>query len=335
MQQQAAYTPSDVEQSLVILHTNDHHGHPLPFYNYPCGGQGGLPARATLVNQVRAEAPNVMLLDAGDFNTGRPESNFFQAEPDIKAYNYIKYDALGMGNHEFDLNWEKMQAQIALSEFPWLCANAKKDGKVLENVKPYVIKEYKSGFKVAIIGLLSSRTADTGNPAHIEGIVFEDEVKVANELVPMLKKQADIVIAVVHMGLYDDASRGSKRLAAQVPGLALIVDGHTHTKLDAPVMVKNEVSGKEIPIVQAKDWGLYVGKATLKFKSGEVTGFSWSALPVNVQKRVKIDGKKTCVYVGEELEAQGALEVILKPYKDKVDTVLSEVIGNDSGPFVN
>lgn len=214
-----------------------------------------------------------MLLDAGDFNTGRPESNFFQAEPDIKGYNYIKYDALAMGNHEFDLNWEKMQKQIAMSEFPWLCANAKKDNKYLENVKPYVIKEYE-GFKVALLGLLSSKTADTGNPEHIKDIVFEDEVEVATELVPMLKKKADIVIAVVHMGLFDDASQGSKRLAAKVPGIALIVDGHSHTKLDEAVMVKNEVSGKEIPIVQSKDWGLYVGRADLKFKSGEVTRFS-------------------------------------------------------------
>jgi 5'-nucleotidase/UDP-sugar diphosphatase len=332
--QKDVYTPSDVEHTLTVLHTNDHHGHPLPFFNYPCPGQGGLPARATLVNQVRAETSNVLLVDAGDFNTGRPESNFFQAEPDIKGYNYIQYDALAMGNHEFDNNWEIMQKQIAMSEFPWLCANAKKDGKVLENVKPYIIKEY-DGFKVAVIGLLDSRTSDTGNPEHIKGIVFEDEVKVANELVPMLKKQADIVIAVVHMGLYDETDRGSRRLAAQVPGLALIVDGHTHSKLDEAAMVKNEITGKQIPIVQAKDWGLIVGRADLSFKSGEVTGFNWSPLPVNIQKRVEIDGKKTCVPVGEELVGQSALEVLLKPYNDKVEAELSVVIGSATDAFKN
>lgn len=328
------YKPSNVEHSLVVLHTNDHHGHPMAFFNYPCPGQGGLPARATLVNNVRADHPNVLVLDAGDFNTGRPESNFFKAEPDIKGYNYIKYDALGMGNHEFDINWDNMQAQIAASEFPWLCANVKKNGKTLANVKPYIIKDYK-GFKVALIGLLTSQTAATGNPDHIKGLVFEDEVAVARKLVPKLKKKADIVIALVHMGIYDDMDRGSKRLAAKVPGLALIVDGHSHTKLDEAVIVKNEVSGKDIPIVQAKDWGLYVGKAMLKFKSGEVTGFNWSALPVNVQKRIKKDGEKTCIFVEEKLEKDQALLAMLKPYKDRVEAELSVVIGSADKAFIN
>jgi 5'-nucleotidase/UDP-sugar diphosphatase len=328
------YTPSDVEQTLVVLHTNDHHGHPTAFYNYPCPGQGGLPARATLVNKVRSESANVMLLDAGDFNTGRPESNFFKAEPDIKGYNYIQYDALGLGNHEFDLNMEDMQAQIAASQFPWLCANAKKNGKYLDNVKPYYIKEY-NGFKVAVLGLVSSKTKDTGNPENIQGIVFEDEVEVALNLVPKLRKKADIVIALVHMGIDEDNNSGSRRLAAKVPGLSLIVDGHTHSKLKEPVKVKNEITGKEISIVQAKDWGLYVGKAVLHFKSGEVTGLEWSALPVNVQKRVKKDGKKYCVYNEEELEKDPALLAMLKPYKDQVEKVLSEVIGSTDKPFIN
>ncbi|HEX2953943.1 MAG TPA: metallophosphoesterase, partial [Bacillota bacterium] len=87
---------------LVVLHTNDTHGHPLKFYEYPASDIGGLPARATFVRQVRAENPNVLLLDAGDLNTGRPESVFFKAEPDIIGYNAIGYDAMAMGNHEFD-----------------------------------------------------------------------------------------------------------------------------------------------------------------------------------------------------------------------------------------
>ncbi|MCX6986058.1 MAG: metallophosphoesterase [Lentisphaerae bacterium] len=104
-----AYKPSHVENSLVVLHTNDHHGHPLAFFDNTCPEQGGLPARATLVNDVRGEFQNVLVLDAGDLNTGRPESNYFKAKPDIQGYNYIKYDAMAIGNHEFDLNmtWEK------------------------------------------------------------------------------------------------------------------------------------------------------------------------------------------------------------------------------------
>lgn len=330
----SGYQPSAVEHSLVVLHTNDHHGHPLPFFDYPSPDQGGLPARATLVNDIRKEFSNVLVLDAGDLNTGRPESNFFKAQPDIMGYNYIKYDALAIGNHEFDPSMDDMQAQITASEFPWLCANATMNGKYLKNVKPYIIKEY-AGFKVAILGLVSSRTADTGNPDHIKGITFEDEVKVASTLVPKLKKQADIVISLVHMGIYDDAGMGSKRLAAQVPGLALVVDGHSHTKLDAPVMVKNAVTGKQVPIVQAKHWGLYVGKAVLKFKSGEVTDLDWSLVPVNVKRREKKDGKSYYHFVDKEIKEDPALVAILQPYQDKVESVLSEVIGSADGAFIN
>ena len=328
------YKPSAVENSLVVLHTNDHHGHPLPFFDYPSPGQGGLPERATLVNDIRSEFPNVLVLDAGDLNTGRPESNFFKAQPDIMGYNYIKYDALAVGNHEFDLNMDDMQTQIKASEFPWLCANAKRNGKYLKNVKPYIIKEYKD-FRVAILGLVTARTAITGNPANIKGITFEDEVKVASVLVPELKKKADIVIALVHMGIYDDAGMGSKRLAEQVPGLALVIDGHTHTKLEDPVMVVNTVTGKKVGIVQAKHWGLYVGKAELKFKNGEVTDLDWSSVPVNVKRREKKDGKSYYHFVDKEIKGDPALQAILKPYKDKVESVLSEVIGSADGVFIN
>lgn len=317
-----------VEHELTILHTNDHHGHPLAFYDYPAGNQGGLPARATYVAGLKADN-NVLLLDAGDFNTGRPESNFFKSEPDVLGYNYVGYDAMAMGNHEFDNDWDAMQAQIAMSEFPWLCANVKKDGEYLDNVQPYMIKEY-DGFKVAVIGLLTTRTVETGNPEYVNGLEFLNEIEVANELVPMLKKKADIVIALVHMGLYDNDEKGSRKIAANVPGLAMIVDGHSHTMLEEPVVVNGT------PIVQARHWGLYVGNASLKFMDGEVTSFDWQLDPINVQYRTKDDaGKSTYHYVGEQIAEDEGLLAILTPYADKVDAVLSEVIGNATDVFLN
>ncbi|MGL1891024.1 MAG: 5'-nucleotidase C-terminal domain-containing protein [Spirochaetaceae bacterium] len=318
-----------VEHELKILHTNDHHGHPLAFYDYPAGGQGGLPARATYVDGVRTSNENVLVLDAGDFNTGRPESNFFKTEPDIIGYNYVGYDAVAMGNHEFDNDWEVMQSQIAQSEFPWLCANVKKDGKYLDNVQPYMIKEY-DGFKVAVIGLMTTKTELTGNPQNIGGLEFLDEVEVARELVPMLKKKADIVIAVVHMGLYDDNTKGSRKLAAGVPELALIIDGHSHSMIEEPAMENG------VAIVQARHWGLYMGNGSLKFKDGMVTSFDWNLDPINVQTRTKDDaGKSTYHYVTEEIEEDAELLALLTPYADKVDAVLSEVIGNATDVFLN
>jgi len=318
-----------IEHEITILHTNDYHGHPVAFFDYPADNQGGLPARATYVNQERSKSKNILLLDAGDINTGRPESNFFKSEPDFLGYNYIGYDALTMGNHEFDNNWDIMQKQIAESEFPWLCANVKKDGKYIDNVEPYIIKEF-AGFKVAIIGLLDSRTVETGNPENIKGLTFLDEVEVAKELVPMLKQKADIVIALVHMGLYDSNRKGSRRLAANVPDLAMIVDGHSHT------MIKEPVVENGIPIVQARHWGLYVGNMKLKFKDGLVTSYKWQLDPINVQvKKKDAEGNSYFEYVTNKIDEDKNLSALLQPYVDKVDEVLSQVIGNASESFFN
>jgi len=325
----------DVEQHLVILNTNDHHGHPVAFYDYPAEDQGGIPARATFIKKVKMDNPNVLVVDAGDINTGRPESNFFKTEPDIIGYNMAGYDLLTMGNHEFDNDFATMQEQIALSEFPWLCANVKtEDGKYIENVEPYIIKEYGT-FKVAVLGLMSKYTADTGNPEFIKGFVFEDEVETAKALVPKLKKKADIVIAVVHMGIYDE-SKGSMLLAKEVPGLAMIVDGHTHTKTEEPVFVSNTESGMDVAIVSSKHWGLYMGKTDLTFMNGEVTDIDFELVPMNVRKRVTdADGNRTYPTVGEEIEKDPEVLAVLQTYVDKVDAVLSEVIGKATAPFLN
>ena len=326
-------TTPDVEHELVILHTNDFHGHPVAFFNYPAPGQGGLPAQATFVDNVRRENENVMVLSAGDINTGRPESNFFNAEPDFLGHNYIGYDAMTMGNHEFDPKPEVMQEQIAQSEFPWLCANVvKEDGSYIDNVEPYTIKDY-GDFKVAVFGLMTAKTAESGNPAHIKGYTFRDEVVVAKELVPELKKQADIVIALVHIGLYEDVSEGSKRLAANVPGLAVVVDGHTHTKMEEPTWVENKESGKKIPILQANQWGLHMGKIDLNFMNGEVTDLDFELAPINV--KYKPEGSDDFKFVGEELEKDKTLAAQLQAYVDKVDEVLNEEIGTATEAFLN
>ncbi len=325
-----------VEHHLTVLSTNDEHGHPVAFFDYPAPGQGGLPVQATFVKLVRAANKNVLVLSAGDFNTGRPESNFFKAEPDIIGMNYIGYDALAMGNHEFDPSPAEMQKQISESNFPWLCANVvKENGSYIDNVQPYIIKDYGT-FKVAIFGLMTSETAKTGNPANIKGYVFKDEVAVARKLVPELKKKADIVIALVHMGVYSDPSKGSKRLAAEVPGIALVIDGHTHTKLDKPLWIENKYSGRKVPIVQAKCWGLYVSKTDLSFMNGVVTGLDYSLVPMNVKTREKLaDGTSVYHYVGNEIAPDLTLQAKLQPFVDKVKAVLDEKIGTATAPFLN
>lgn len=311
---------------LVILHTNDTHGHPLQFFENPAPDVGGLPARAALVQQIRNRYRNVLLLDAGDFNTGRPESNFFKAEPDILGYNYLGYDAVALGNHEFDNPFETLKEQMKLAEFPFLAANVK--NKAGENIaKPYIIKKF-NGFKVAVFGLTTKTSEYVANPANIKDLIFEDEVKIAQTLVPKLRKKADIVIALVHLGIDPTDDTGSRRLAKMVPGIDLIVDGHSHTFLNEPLYVNGT------PIVQAKCWGLYLGKGVMTISAKKVIDFKWELIPVNLKEKVKQpDGSTELWLIGTEIKEDQKLLELLTPYAAKVDGFLSEEIGSAEALF--
>lgn len=311
---------------LVVLHTNDSHGHPVRFVYSEAPDVGGLPARATLVRRVREENENVLVLDAGDFNTGRAESTFFKARPDLEEYNAIGYDALTLGNHEFDNPRETLEEQMALARFPFLSANIKtRDGRYL--AEPYVIKEF-TGFKVAIFGLTTKDTERIGNPEHIKDLLFQDEITVAKKLVPKLRRKADLVIALVHLGIYDSPGRGSKRLASQVAGIDLIVDGHSHTRLDAPISVKHGASDWTTPIVQAWQWGLVVGRVDLRFGGGRATNLTFQAIPVNLKTVDKApDGSGKQSPVEEEIPEDPMLVAALQDYVAKVDALLSETVG--------
>lgn len=299
---------------LVVLHTNDHHGHPVafPFRDEPAAG--GLPARATLVENIRASHENVLVLDAGDINTGRPESNLFKGEPDILGYNFIGYDAVVPGNHDFDRGVEALTVQMELAEFPFISANIRlSDGGLL--ARPYIIKSFED-FDVAVFGLTTADTPFITHPGHISGLSFEDEVKTAMDLVPRLREKADVVIALVHLGIYDTPGRGSIRLAREVPGIDLVVDGHSHTRLDQPVRVKNRISGRQVPIVQAWKWGLVLGKVNLEISGQGVDVTSFELIPVNLPPARK----------GIRLKENERLASALEPFSAKADEMLSKPV---------
>lgn len=317
---------------LVVLHTNDHHGHPVSFFQYPTSDVGGLPARATLVHRIREENRNVLVLDAGDLNTGRPESNFFKARPDIDGYNAIGYDALVLGNHEFDQPRQILLEQMAQARFPILSANIRTtEGELI--AQPYVVKDFGT-FKVAIFGLTTKSTEIVGNPTHINDLIFEDEIEAAKEIVPHLKKQADVIIALVHMGLFPSSRRGAKLLASEVEDIDLIVDGHSHTRMETPVFVENRLSGRRVPIVQAWKWGLVLGRVDLVIQNKKVTDLSFKALPINLKRVEKgVGGRKIFHSVGDPISEDPALMEILQPYVEKVNASLSEVIGHAEKAF--
>jgi 5'-nucleotidase/UDP-sugar diphosphatase len=303
----------------VVLHTNDHHGHPAAFPFEGESAAGGLPARATLVERIRAENENVLLLDAGDINTGRPESNLFDARPDIIGYNFIGYDAMAVGNHDFDRGRRVLSEQRALARFPFLSANIlTASGDPF--ARPYIIKHF-GGFDVAVFGLTTVATVAITHPGHTDGLRFEDEVETARNLVPRLREQADVVIALVHLGVYDPPERGSLRLAREVPGIDLVVDGHTHTKLDEPVRVKNRISGALVPVVQAWKWGLVVGRVDMEVSRQGASVAAFEALPVNFTPGAHGSGSG-------RLAENEHLAASLSPFIQKTDEMLSVPIAS-------
>ncbi|MBQ9495223.1 MAG: 5'-nucleotidase C-terminal domain-containing protein [Treponema sp.] len=307
---------TDKEYTLVVLHTNDHHGSVLTRTDSDGVGHGGLAARATFIKQVRARAAAngnpVLLLDAGDINTGMAVSNMFHAEPDIVAYNAMEYDAVTFGNHEFDGTLAKLQTQIKLSKFTWLGSNVKfKDtGKYLG--ESYIIKEYE-GFTVGIFGLTTLRTKVIASPD--KSLELLDEIETAKEMVGFLKntKNVDIIIQLGHLGDIEETAdqQTSIKLAQEVPEIDLIIDGHSHSYFEKPLVVNGT------PIISANEWGKYVGEGTLTIKNGKVVNFDWHAVEIT----------------DKAFPPDAAMTALLKPYVDESEAELKRVVMKTTAEF--
>ena len=239
--------------SLTILHVNDVHGRIFPYVEraidqaQPVSGAAYL---AAMIASERARNPEgTMLLSAGDMFQGTPVSNLFRGRPVIEIMNRIGFDAMALGNHEFDWGLEALGQIVRSASFPVVCANmadARRKGP--PGVKPYVFVNRKN-VKVAIIGLLTPDTAHMTNPKNLDGYAISDPEKVAPRLIEEVRRKgAGMVVLLTHLGI--DADRS---LAASVRGIDVIVGGHSHTPLMDPVRV-----GKTI-IVQAGHNGLYLG----------------------------------------------------------------------------
>ncbi|QTQ10777.1 5'-nucleotidase C-terminal domain-containing protein [Treponema parvum] len=305
---------SGAEQKLVILHTNDHHGSVLSRKDKEGIGQGGLAERATFIKMQRAEAQktgsDILVLDAGDVNTGMAVSNMFAAEPDIMAYNAMGYDAVALGNHEFDGTLEKLLKQIKISKFPWLSANIKQGKNYL--VKPYIIKNF-NGLKVGIFGLTTLRTKVIASPD--KSLTFYDEINTAKEMVSLLrdKKKADIVILVGHLGdvLETSDQETSVRVAEAVSGIDLIVDGHSHSYFAEPKYVGGT------PIVTSNEWGKYMGKAVFTVKDKKITKLEWTPVKIN----------------DKDFPPDAEMVALLKPYVERANASLKEVVMKTTAEF--
>jgi 5'-nucleotidase/UDP-sugar diphosphatase len=313
-----AYTPGKVYK-LSILHTNDHHGR---FWENK-EGEVGLAARATLIQQLRAEIEreggHSLLIDAGDINTGIPQSDMQDAEPDFKGMGLLGYDVMALGNHEFDNPVETIMQQREWAGFPFISANiyVEKTGKRLF---PSHIDKTLDDLKVTIFGLTTSDTPQKTNPINTKGLKFVPQVEEAKKLVPTLRPNTDVLIALTHIGHYPDESHGADApgdvtLARQVPGIDVIVGGHTQKPLFEPDIQNGTV------IVQAFEWGKYVGKVDLEVLDGKVKLIKAQLIPVNLKT------SETKILPDPEV-----LE-FLRPFKEKGDGELSVQLATSETVF--
>jgi len=333
----------DKEYNLTILHTNDNHGN---FWQNKYG-ERGMAARATLINDIRTEVKSeggsVLLLSGGDINTGVPESDLQDAEPDFIGMNMIGYDAMTLGNHEFDNSLDVLAKQEGWAKFPFISANIYKDGERMFDAYKIFNKD---GVKIAVIGLTTEDTAEIGNPEFISELEFRDPKVDAKKVIAEIKKteNPDIIIAATHMGHYLNGDNGSNapgdvQLARYLNegDLDMIVGGHSQEPVcmegaeyanfkpgqDCAPDVQNGTT-----IVQAHEWGKYVGRADYTFKNGDFELQSYKLIPVNLKKKIKVDGKKKRVFIQDEIAQDPTVLATLKPFQEKGQEALNIKIGH-------
>lgn len=269
-------TPAMAEPvHLTILHTNDTHDHLEPFDTKNGKGVGGVARRKTLFDQVRAKEKNVLVLDGGDVFQGTPLFTFFGGEADYKAIAMLNYDGLTVGNHDMDNGLAALQKQAQLLPHPLLSVNLVKDDGTL--VFPAMRVVNVGGLKVALVGFMSDDAFQAIAAERRKGLRLVDPVVALNKVVPELRRTCDLVIGLSHSGHEEEL-----KIAAQVPGLDVIIGGHSHTKVDHPVPVKN-LDGRTTLVVQAFQWGEYVGRMDLTVDHHRIEQWTGELLPVDAK----------------------------------------------------
>lgn len=257
-------------KKLTILHTNDMHSRIEPFPNDGSrnANQGGMTKLASLINKVRKEEENILLLDSGDFFQGTPYFNLYGGELELKLMSQMGYDASTLGNHEFDNGLEGIANQIEHAKFDILCANYDFSETILKDAfSPYKIFT-KQGLKIGVFGL-GIQLKGLVSEKNYGNTKFLDPVGVSNEMIQELKaKKCDLTICLSHLGYQSDL-----KLSDEVTGIDLILGGHTHTFLDEPI-VKLDAHNHKTIINQVGTGALRLGKLDFEFSKNLQTSFA-------------------------------------------------------------
>ena len=267
---------------LTVLHTNDQHSRIEPFdSSYSRNpNQGGFARRATLIQQIRSQEKNVLLLDAGDIFQGTPYFNFYGGELEFKLMSMMGYDAATMGNHDFDNGLEGFLKALPNAKFPFITSNYDFSNTILDGkTEKYKIFK-KDGIKVGLFGVGIAVDGLVGKKQYQE-TKYLNPVEIAQHYADFLRKEkgCDLVICLSHIGFdyRDDADKISdKKLAAQTDNIDLILGGHTHTFLPEPQSFTNK-SGKNVLVNQVGWAGLLLGRIDFYFdKNKSLQNISWN-----------------------------------------------------------
>ncbi len=297
-----SFVPDRVQ--ITILGTTDLHGNinPIDYYTNKSDNRG-LAKVATLIKRVRKEQPNTLLIDSGDTIQGSPLESFHsrknntRTDPMMLVMNSLNYDAMAVGNHEYNFGLKVLDKARGEAKFPWLSANTYEKGTERTHYKPYVVKEV-AGVKIGIIGLTTPGVPYWDNPPNYAGLEFGDPVAAARKWVEALRTQekVDVVVIAMHMGLGEDLRTGEASpgqipheneaitIAKEVPGVDVIFMGHTHREV--PSLYINGVL-----LTQANHWGRHLARADLYLQK-EPTGwrvYAKSARTIPSDDRVEPD----------------------------------------------
>ena len=249
-------------KQLTILHTNDTHStiEPFPANHSKFPGKGGVVNRFNLIQKIRSEEENVLLLDAGDIFQGTPYFNMFGGVIEMKVMSKMGYDAATMGNHDFDGGMDGFLKAKEYADFPFLCSNYDFSATILKNqTQDSIIKEI-GGLKVGIFGIGVELKGLVPDDKFGE-TVYLDPITSANRVALELKKKGcDLIICLSHLGYqYESDKISDLKLAAATKNIHLIIGGHTHTFLEKPTEVKN--SDGQIVLVNQVGWGgIHLGR---------------------------------------------------------------------------
>lgn len=315
---------------ITVLGTTDLHGnlYPVDYYTDKPDNRG-LAKIATVVKQVRKENQNVLLIDSGDTIQGTPlayyhnKKNNKPPDPMMLAMNSLRYDAMAVGNHEYNFGLQVLEKARSEAEFPWLSANTYEKGTNRTHYKPYLVKEI-AGVRIGVLGLTTPGIPNWENVPNYAGLEFREPVSEARKWVPVLrrKEHADVVIIAMHMGLEQDLRTGEINpgqvpdenraiaIAQQVPGVDLIFMGHTHVPV--PSLVINGVQ-----LIQANYWGRHLARVDLYLES---TGLRWRV----VARAARLVPMDNSIAPDQELLKIG------EPYDRETQAWLSRPIGESA-----